>query len=168
VLAELETAGRLAAGSRVELGRVGIGAVVRDGAALPDLSTPDALKRALLAADSIVFNRASTGLYIERLLERLGVADAVRPRTTRYPDGAAVMEHVVEGRGREIGFGAMTEIALYRGKGLQLAGPLPAELQNYTSYAAAAAAPPTDVATRFLRFLAGAEAKALFAANGIE
>src|SRR5689334_13240612 len=72
VLAEFEAAGRLAPGSRVELGRVGVGAVVRDGAPLPDVSIPDALKRTLLAADSIVFNRASTGLYLEKLLERLG------------------------------------------------------------------------------------------------
>ena len=63
--------------------------------------------------------------------------DRVKGKTTRYPDGAAVLEHVVAGKGREIGFAAMTEILLYQGKGLSLVGPLPAAVQNYTAYRAA-------------------------------
>ena len=57
-----------------------------------------------------------------------------KPKTTRYPDGAAVIEHVIRGKGNEIGFGAITEIRLYEPKGCALVGPLPADVQNYTSY----------------------------------
>ena len=101
------------------------------------MSSVDALKRALLAADSIVYNTASTGIYLDRLFERWGILEAIKPKTTRYPDGASVMNHVIGGKGTEIGFGAMTEIRIYEPKGLRLVGPLPADVQNYTSYEAA-------------------------------
>src|SRR5262249_52090594 len=86
--------GKAATDTRVAIGRVGAGVVVRSGAPVPDVTTVDALKRAVLAADSIVYNRASTGQYIERMLENLGVGEAAKPKTTRYPDAAAVMEHI--------------------------------------------------------------------------
>lgn len=80
------------------------------------------------------------------------------------------MEHVLRGQGREIGFGAITEILLYRDKGLRLVGPLPADVQNYTAYAAAqsTAAPSPEAAAALLRFLATPASKALFVAAGIE
>ena len=53
--------------------------------------------------------------------------DQLKPKTTRYPDGASVMEHVIKGKGNEIGFGAITEIKMYEPKGLKLIGPLPAD-----------------------------------------
>jgi molybdate transport system substrate-binding protein len=167
VLGELQKEGRLAAGAPVPLGRVGVGVIVRDGAPPPDISTPEALKRAVLAAEGLVFNVASTGTYVEGLLKRLGVWDEVAARTKRPADGARVMEQVSAGSGNEIGFGALTEIALYRGKGVRLVGPLPAELQNYTSYGAAATS-PSEAGRAFLRHLGSAGTKALFAANGIE
>jgi D-tyrosyl-tRNA(Tyr) deacylase len=88
----------------------------------PDIANAEALKRSVLAADSLVFNRASTGLYLEGLLKKMDVYTQVEGKTTRYPDGAAVMEHVIKGKGNEIGFGAMTEILLYQGKGLKFVG----------------------------------------------
>jgi molybdate transport system substrate-binding protein len=155
---------------RANLGRVGLGAAVRPGAPVPDISSAEALKRSVLQAESIVFNRASTGIYFENLLKKMGVYDQLAPRTTRYADGAAVMEHVLKGRGREIGFGPITEILLHKDKGLKLVGPLPAEVQNYTSYSAAplSAAASAGAARAFVRFLATSEAKALFAAAGVD
>ena len=94
----------------------------------------------------------------------------MKARTTRYPDGDAVMGHLIEGSGKEIGFGAITEIMLYKDKGLRLVGPLPGDLQNYTTYAAApmtGAANP-DGAKAFLDFLGGSEAKGEFSSKGIE
>ena len=120
----------------VNVGRVGLGAAVRPGAPAPDLSSADALKKSVLDAESIVFNRASTGIYFENLLKKMGIYEQVEAKTTRYADGASVMEHVLKGKGREIGFGAITEILLYKDKGLRLVGPLPADVQNYTSYIA--------------------------------
>jgi len=121
---------------RAPIGRVGLGVAVRPGAPVPDIASADAVRRALLEADSLVYNRASTGLYFEGLLKQMGIDAQVAAKTTRYADGASVMQHVLRGQGREIGVGAITEIVLLRGQGLQLAGPLPAPLQNFTAYAA--------------------------------
>jgi len=169
VLDELEAAARIANDrtQRVTIGRVGLGVAVRPGAPRPDIATPEAFKRALVEADSLVFNRASTGLYVETLLKRLGV-DA-QGKSTRYPDGASVMVHVLHGQGREIGLGAITEILLVRDQGLQFVGPLPPELQNHTTYVAAPVrADAAPAAHALLRHLASAPVQAMFADAGIE
>jgi molybdate transport system substrate-binding protein len=168
-LDEFAGAGKIAA-DRVALGRVGLGVAVRPGAEVPDISSTEALKRALLAADSVVFNRASTGIYLENLLKKLGVYDPILSKITRYPDAGAVMEHLLKGKGKEIGFGPVTEILLHKDKGLKLVGPLPADIQNYTSYSAApmSSAAQSGPARAFVRFLGGAESKALFGAAGVD
>jgi molybdate transport system substrate-binding protein len=170
VIGEFAAASKLAE-TRANVGRVGMGVAVREGAAAPDISSAEALKRSVLAADSLVFNRASTGLYLESLLKKMDVYAQVEGKTTRYPDGAAVMEHVLKGNGKgsEIGFGAITEILLYQGKGLKFVGPVPAEVQNYTSYTAAplASGKQQDLAQQFVSFLAGPVGKPLFVAAGV-
>jgi molybdate transport system substrate-binding protein len=168
-LEELAKAGKLA-GERASLGRVGLGVAVRPGAELPDISSTEALKRSVLAADSIVFNRASTGIYLENLFKKMGLYDQILPKTTRYPDAGAVMEHVLKGKGREIGFGPVTEILLHRDKGLKLVGPLPADVQNYTAYSAApmTSAAQAGPARAFVLWLGGPEAKALLVAAGVD
>jgi molybdate transport system substrate-binding protein len=155
---------------RVNVGRVGLGVTIRPGARLPDISSADALKRSVLEAESIVFNRASTGIYFENLLKKMGIYEQVKARTTRYADGASVMEHVLKGKAREIGFGPVTEILLYRDKGLRLVGPLPPEVQNYTSYWAVPmrAAADAELARAFVRYLGSPEGKALFVAAGVD
>jgi len=170
VIEELMKAGKLDGSGRATVGRVGVGVVIRHDAAKPDVSSADALKRALLDADSVVYNKASTGLYLEKLFDRLGVGAAVKTKETRYPDGAAVMEHVIHGKGKEIGFGAITEIRLYGDKGAQFVGPLPGDAQNYTSYAAAPTTSPAnrDGAMAFVKFLGSPAARAAFLANGVE
>ncbi len=168
VLDELEKAAKLGT-ERAAIGRVGIGVAVRPGVAPPDISNADAVKRAVLDADSLVFNRASTGLYFEGLLKKMGLEAQALPKSTRYADGASVMEHVLHGKGREIGFGAITEIVLLQGKGLQLVGPLPQELQNLTAYAATPTrARPGAGVQALMRHLASAETRAGFAAAGID
>lgn len=168
VIGEFAAAGKLAE-TRANVGRVGMGVAVREGAPLPDMSSAEAMKQSVLAADSLVFNRASTGLYLESLLRKMDVYTQVESKTTRYPDGAAVMEHVIKGKGREIGFGAMTEILLYQNKGLRLVGPVPAEVQNYTAYTAAPLASGSQLALarQFVTFLSGPAGKPLFVAAGV-
>jgi molybdate transport system substrate-binding protein len=168
VIADFAAASKLL-DARANVGRVGMGVAVREGAAVPDIANADALKRSVLDAESLVFNRASTGLYLEGLLKKMDVYAQVEGKTTRYPDGAAVMEHVIKGKGREIGFGAMTEILLYSGKGLKLVGPVPAEVQNYTSYTAAplASGKSQALAQQFVGFLSGPVGKPLFVAAGV-
>lgn len=168
VIGEFSAGGKLAQ-TRANLGRVGMGVTVREGAPVPDISSVDALKQSVLAADSLVFNRASTGLYLEGLLKKMDVYAQVEGKTTRYPDGGSVMEHVIKGKGREVGFGAMTEILLYSGKGLKLVGPVPAAVQNYTSYTAAplASGKQQALSQEFVGFLAGPVGKPLFVTAGV-
>ena len=168
-LDEFAGAGKVAA-ERANLGRVGMGVAVRPGAPVPDISSGEALKRSVLAAESIVFNRASSGIYFENLLKKMEIYDQVQAKTTRYADGAAVIVHVLKGKGREIGFGPVTEILQHREKGLKLVGPLPPEVQNYTSYSAApmTSAANAELARSLVRYLGSAEAKALLAGAGID
>ncbi len=169
VLDDLQASARIPGDSaqRVGIGRVGIGVAVRPGEPLPDISSTEAFKRTLREAESVVYNRASTGLYLETLLKRLGLD--LQAKSTRYPDGASVMAHVLRGRGREVGLGATTEILLLRDQGLQFVGPLPAELQSFTSYVAASSAAPdtSGAAPALLRHLASPAARAAFVAAGI-
>ena len=164
-LGELAKPGKLDSTALVTLGRVGVGVVIREGAPRPDISTTDALKRAVLDADSVVYNRASSGLYIEALLQRLGLADRIAAKTTRYI-GTDMIEPLIHGKGREMGFMPVVQILNWRGRGLQLVGPLPDDIQNYTTYAAAPAA-SSDGGRAFVRFLATPDAKAIFAGEGI-
>jgi molybdate transport system substrate-binding protein len=166
----LVRAGKVKPDSQALVGRVGVGVTVREGAPAPDISSVERLKRSLLDAESLVYNRASTGIYFERLLERLGIADAVKGKATRYADGVGVLDHVVKGHGRQIGIGAITEIKDYESKGLKLVGPLPADVQNYTSYMAGVptAAKSPDSAAAFIGFVTTPLAKTQFAATGVE
>ena len=160
--------GKVVADTRIAVGRAGV--VVRNGAPAPDIASVDALKRTLLAADSVVYNTASSGIYLDKLFEKMGILEQIKAKTTRYPGGASVMEHVSKGKGNEIGFGAITEIKAYEPKGVKLAGPLPADVQNYTSYEAVmmtGAASPEAVKA-VLNQMATPAGKAAFAAGGME
>jgi molybdate transport system substrate-binding protein len=169
VLDEFAKAGKIE-NERVTLGRVGMGVAVRAGAPTPDISNVEALKRSVLAAESLVFTRGSSGVYFEALLKKMGLYEQVEGKITRYEDGASVMGHVLKGKGKEVSFAQITEIRLYRDKGLRLVGPLPAEVQNYTSYAGAPmmARANAEVARAFVRHLGSPDGHAVFAAAGIE
>jgi molybdate transport system substrate-binding protein len=170
VLDEWVKAGKAASANRVTVGRIGVGVMVRDGAPLPKIGTVDDFKQSLLSADSIVYNQASTGIYLETLFERLGIAEPLKTKTTRYPDAAAVLNHVGKGNDNEISFGAVTVIIEGASKGLKFVGPLPAQIQNYTVYAAIVVAEGVapDPAQEFVRYLTSPAAKKAFAAAGIE
>jgi molybdate transport system substrate-binding protein len=165
VLDELAKPGKIDVAEQVSLGQVGVGVVIRDGAPRPDVSTTDALKRAVLDADSVVYNKASSGLYVEGLLQRLGLAERIQAKTKRYI-GTDMIEPLIHGQGKEIGFMPVVQILNWRDRGLQLVGPLPADIQNYTTYAAAPAS-SSEGGLAFVRFLGTPEAKAIFAGVGI-
>jgi len=162
-------AGRVAA-ERVTLGRVGQGIAVRPGAPVPDISSVEALKRAMLEADSVVFNRATGGQYIESMLRKIGAYGEIERKTTRYASAAQVMDHLLKGKGREVGFAPMTEIMQYTDKGLRFVGPLPPEVQQHTTYVASPmrGAANAQAAAALVRFLGTAPAKAALAAGGVE
>jgi len=122
---EFAKAGRLET-DRVLVGRVGLGAAVRPGAPVPDIFQRGCAQASGAGGGIDRVQPASTGLYFEELLKKMGVYDQVASRTTRYPDGASVMEHVlIKGQGREIGFGPITEILLYKTKGCGWSGRCP-------------------------------------------
>jgi len=170
LLDEQVKANKVAADGRVMLGRVGAGVMVRAGATAPNIATTEALKQALLGADSIVYNTASSGQYIAKMIGNLGIAEQVKAKTTLYPDAAAVVAHVAKGKGNEIGFSPVPEIKMSEPKGVKLVGPLPADIQNYTSYGASlmTASASQDAAKAFLAYLATPAAKQTLKSAGIE
>jgi len=170
VLDEWVKAAKATAADRVTVGRIGVGVMVRDGAPQPKIATVDEFKQALLSAESIVYNQASTGIYIEKLCERLEIAEHLKTKTVRYPNAASVLEHICKGKGGEIGLGATTVILEGENKGLTFVGPLPPEIQNYTIYAATVvnAGSASEAAREFVRYLTAPVAQKVFAAAGIQ
>src|SRR5215831_18438614 len=133
---DLAKEGKFVAGSRANLARVGVGVVVKDGTPKPDVGSVAAFKQALLAAKSVAYidpaAGGSSGIYVAGLLDKLGIAGEVKPKAKLIP-GGAVAEHVAKGEA-ELGIHQISEILPV--KGVTLVGPLPAEIQNYTVYAA--------------------------------
>jgi len=168
VLDELVKAGKAQA-DRCTLGRIGIGVAIRPGASTPKIATVNEFKHSLLSAECVVYNQASTGIYLESLFDRLGISAQLKAKTTRYPDFAAVRDHVSTGKGNEIGLGATTVIVESTIQGLKFVGPLPAEIQNYTTYAATiiADSPAGDAAVSLIRYLTSAKAKTILTSAGI-
>ena len=168
-LDEFAKAGKIGK-ERAAIGRIGMGVAVRNGAAVPDIANGDAFKRSLLAVDGLVFSRGSSGIYFEGLLKKMGISDQIQGKVTRFDDAASAFEHMLKSKGNDVGVGQITEIRLFRDKGLRLVGPLPADVQNYTSYTAApmTAGSNAEGARDFVRYLGTPAAKALFAAAGIE
>jgi len=165
VVNELVGAGRLAE-ERAAIGRVGAGVVVRPGAPEPPIGDVGSLRQAVEQADAVVFNRASTGMYMDRLFERWGITAAVTPKAVRFATGAEVLQRVLNGNGAELGFAAITEIHLV--PALRYLGPLPPEVQNYTTYAATLLPNAAPGAAELLRHLTSPAARAALEAGGVE
>jgi len=161
-------AGTVVRDTRVTVGRVGVAIAVRSGATVPDVSSVDALRAALVAADAVIYNQGSSGTYIESLLARLGIAARVEAKTVRVLNGEAVTERLTSGGGTEIAFMAMSDAV--RGTTFRTVGPLPAEVQNFTAYDAAVmtATHERAAAGAFLRFVTSAAAKQTWQSAGVE
>ena len=154
--------GKLAAGSRTDIARSGMGVAVRKGAAKPDLATTQAFKQALLNAQTIAYSDGGlTGIYLKGLLERLGIAEQLKSKI-RFGRGA---EMVGEGKA-EIGLTQVSEILPVAGA--ELAGPLPPEIQQYTVFPAAigAAAAQAEAGQALLKFLKSPDAAKVLKAEG--
>ena len=167
---DLVKKGKIAAGSRVNLARVGVGVVVKMGAAAPDIATVEAFKRALLAAKSVAYidpaAGGSSGIYVAGLLDKLGVAAQVKPKAVLI-HGGAVAEHIANGEA-EFGIHQISEILPV--PGITLVGPLPREIQNYTTYAAGLAVGTKDneAAKALIMALTGPMAAEVVKAKGME
>ena len=105
-------------------------------------------------------------MFVEGLLQRLGLAEHIQAKTKRFT-GTDMIEPLINGKGKEIGFMPVAQILNWRGRGLQLVGPLPADIQNYTTYAAEPGK-KSEGGVAFVRFLGTSEARSIFAGAGIE
>jgi molybdate transport system substrate-binding protein len=169
-LDNLAKKGKVADGTNAVLARVGVGVMVKDGAPRPDVSTVDAFKKAVLAAKTVAYidpaSGGSSGIYVDRLLQKLGIAEEVKPKA-RLKKGGHVSDFVVSGEA-ELGIHQISEIVTV--KGVTLVGPLPADIQNYTTYAGgvAAAARDSEAAKALIRFLAGGAAAPVLKSRGMD
>lgn len=171
VMDDIAQRGKLLAETRGVLGRSRMGIVVHADSTPPDIGSSADFKKLLEEATAVVYNRASSGLYTAKLLERLGLAAELASRTVVVDNGAAIMEYVAGHAPGAVGLAQISEIMVLIDKGcaIKLAAPLPDEIQNVTSYdAAAAATSASEAAARALaRALTSADAKEIFVATGI-
>ena len=161
---ELAKEGRIAAGSRVDLVRSSVGVAVRAGAPRPDLSSGEALRRALVAAKSIAYSSGPSGVYLSGVFKRWGIPD---DRITQTPPGAPVGEVIARGEA-EIGFQQVSELLPV--KGIDYVGPLPADMQLVTVFSAGthAGAKEAEAANALKRFLASPSAAPVFRKKGLD
>jgi len=157
--------GRLA--SRVDLVRSGVGIAVPAGAPRPDIASTDALKRTLLAAESIVLSSGPSSFYLLALFPKLGIDDAIKPKITRLAPGAGVGAALARHEG-EIGFTQISELLSVQG--IDYLGPLPAEIQSITVFSAGlnAQASSPDAARALIRFLTAPEAAPVLKRHGMD
>ena len=166
----LVTKGKVVAGSLTKLARVGVGVMVKAGAPKPDVSTVDAFKKSVLAAKSVSYidpaSGGSSGIYVAKLLEWLGIADQVKPKE-KLKQGGYVADLISSGEA-ELGIHQISEIV--PASGVTLVGPLPKEIQNYTVYAAGIGATTSqaDAARALIAVLSDPSAQALFKSKGMD
>jgi molybdate transport system substrate-binding protein len=167
----LEKSGLFVPGSRTDVGRTVTGVVVREGAAVPDISTPAAFKQALLNAKSVAYTDPKAGgtggIMFVAMLEKLGLADAVNKKALLTNRGAATAQAVADGRA-EIGTTFISEILPV--KGTKVVGPLPGELHTANTYTAAipAGSAAREGAAAFLRALTDPATRERWVAAGLE
>jgi molybdate transport system substrate-binding protein len=165
---DLAKQGKVDAVTRASIARSGVGIGIKKGAPRPDIGTADALKRTLLAAKSISWAKeGASGVYFASVLDRLGIAAQMKPKAVLAPSGEEVGKLVAGG---QVEFGVILVNELMAAPGVEVLGPLPAELQNYTAFHAGVGAGSKHVAAAkaLIRFLTTRSAGAVFKAKGQE
>jgi molybdate transport system substrate-binding protein len=163
---QLTKSGKVRAGDRPNIGHVGVGLGNRLDSPAYDISTIDKFKSTLLGADLIAFNSVKSGEAFARVLERVGIAQILKPKIVRTAP-LDIFKPVLAGKGNDIAAGTIPLIATTRG--IKLLGPLPGDLQSSIPYTAALMtnAPERVTAEAFIKFLGSPKAKESFAANGV-
>ena len=158
-------AGKVVAGSRVDIAKSGVAAGVPKGEAKPDISTTEALKKTILAAKSIGYSTGPSGVYMVSLFEKLGVTDQVKDKLKQTPTGVFVGTIIAN---REIGFQQVSELGDF--PGVDYIGPLPADVQQTTVFSSGiiVGAAETEAAKALVKFLTTPEAGAAFKKRGME
>jgi molybdate transport system substrate-binding protein len=167
----LERQGKVVAGSRTDLAKTGVGLFVRKGAPKPDISSVEAFKRTMLAAKSIGWNDPAAGapvsIYMIEALEQLGIGAEMKTKTTAFKTRSERFEAVARGE-VAIGFNQISEIIA--APGVDLVGPLPAAIQQYTMFAAGIVASSShkEAAEALLQYIASPAARAVMKTKGFE
>jgi molybdate transport system substrate-binding protein len=170
VLNDLAKKGKVVGDTRVNVARVGVGVVVKEGAPLPDVSNVEAFKRALIAAKTVAYidpaSGGSSGIYLTGLFDKLGIAGDIKPKA-KLKQGGHVADLIASGEA-ELGLHQISEILAV--KGVKFVGALPAEIQNYTTYGAAVGteAKQPDAARALMKLLTGPAAEGVLKARGME
>jgi molybdate transport system substrate-binding protein len=159
----LQKENRIVPGTRVDLARALIGVSVKQGAAVPDLSSEEAFKKAMLSARSISYVNpeagGTSGTYMDGLFKKMGISEQVRAKVVWGYQGSQVAEAVAKGQA-DIGITFISEMA--PNKGVKIVGPLPEAIQSATNYAAAipVGAANADAARAYLQMMTAPEGRA--------
>jgi molybdate transport system substrate-binding protein len=159
--------GKVTAGSSVELVRSPIGMAVRAGAPKPDISSADALKRALLAAKTIAYSDSASGVYIStEMFQKLGIADEMKDKARKIP--ATPVGEIVAHGDAELGFQQISELKPVAG--IDIVGQLPPELQKITVFSAgiASGSKEPEAGKALIKFLASPAARDAIIKSGME
>jgi molybdate transport system substrate-binding protein len=166
-ITKLIAAGRIEAGSQVDLVRSGVAVAVPAGAAQPDIGSEEAVRRAVLAARSISYSTGPSGVALVKLFERWGIADEIKSRIVQAPPGVPVGSLVAKGD-VELGFQQFSE--LMNLPGIDVVGPLPPAIQIVTTFSAGigTGAANAQAARALLAFMRSAQAADTVRRNGME
>jgi molybdate transport system substrate-binding protein len=165
---ELVKESKVTAATRADFARCGVGVAVRSGSAKPDIGTPAALKRTLREAASITYaGDGASRAYIDKMLERLGLAEEAKPKIVLTQGSGPAMASVAAGKVSLV-MTLMSELLPVHG--IDVVGPFPAELQNYVSFGAAVGAKASEPegAKALIAFLKSADAAPVYKAKGME
>ena len=160
--------GKISGDTETNLGRAGIGVGVRAGAPKPKIGTPEEMKRTLLNAKSIAFNRdGASAVHINEMVQRLGIADKVKPKFMLEMGAGQPQRDVAAGKA-EMVITLIPEIADFQG--LDLVGPLPGDLQSYIDFSGGVAtnSPNAAAAKALLKFLASPTVAATLKSKGMD
>ena len=163
---ELTKAGKVNGGDRPIIGRVGIGLGTRSDRPAWDISTPEKLKQNLIGVDALSFNQVQSGNYFATVLERLGIAEILKPRIVRTAP-TEIFGPVLKGAGNDVAAGTIPLIVT--APGIRYLGPLPGDLQGYLTYTAVLlkTTQQREADETFIRFLTSSKTRDTLAANGV-
>ncbi len=167
---EIVKAGRADQSTLLAIGAVRMGAAIKAGAPRPNIASMDALRRAFVAADSVLLTLAPTGDHLMQVIDRLGIAATVAPKLRRFDTATLLNKHIADnGTDKTLGFGPATEIIAWRGKGVDWGGPVPDEIQIVLPYSAVMlSGAQAEPSKKLLAFLATASARKHFSDSGVE